>query len=96
MTLQDKVRQGIKDALSSRGKNKGMLKAKCPPIDSYGAAAWQALMGFSNPYKCGIGHHLFMSDDKRDVYNYIVKVGNYIDLTTFDSDANLLRKLQLM
>lgn len=96
LTLQDKVLMGLKEARSSRGKSKGLLKAKCPPMDTYGAAAWQAIQGFSNPYKVGFGHIMFMSDDKREVYDYIVKVGNFVDLRGFDRDANALRALNLM
>ena len=95
MELKEKVRIGIKDALSSRGKNKGLLKAKCPPMDTYGSAAWVALMSYSNPFKVGFGHILFMSADKYEVYEYIVNLGNYVDLSTFDRDGNVLRKLNI-
>jgi hypothetical protein len=43
----------IDAAKVSRGKNKGMLKTKCPKSDSDGAAAWQAMTLQANPYKAG-------------------------------------------
>lgn len=95
MELKDKIEQGIKQAISTRGKNKGKLKKKCPPMNTYGAAVWQAIMGHSNPYKVGWFHVIAMDDDKRQVYEHVNHIGNYIDLTTFDTDANILRKLQI-
>ena len=91
MTLSEKVKQGMNDALVSRGKRKGKLKAKCPPVDTYGAAAWQAIQGYCNPYKVGIAHCMFMSDDKREVYDYINNAGNYVDLSTYGDDAEFMK-----
>jgi hypothetical protein len=54
--LQAMSKNAINDALVSRGANKGMLKAKCPKVNTPGAAAWQAIMGFANPYKVGMCH----------------------------------------
>jgi len=96
MNLEEKVKQGLKEAICSRGKRKGMLKAKCPPINTYGSAVWSAIQSYSNPYKVGLGHMMFMDKDKREVYNYLIEAGKYVDLTTFDSDANVLRELNLM
>ena len=90
------LEQGLTQAICSRGRNKGLLKAKCPPMDTYGAAVWQGLMFYSNAYKMGLGHMLFMSKDKKAVYNYIIEAGKIIDLSTFDSDGNTLRELKLM
>ena len=91
MTLKQKVEQGLKDALASRGKRKGKLKAQCPPVDTYGAAVWQAIQGHCNTYRVGIGHCLFMSDDKREVYDYINNAGNYVDLSTYGDDAEFMK-----
>lgn len=96
MNLEEKVKQGLEEAICSRGKRKGMLKAKCPPVNTYGSAVWNAIQGFSNPYKIGLGHMMFMDKDKREVYNHIMKIGNIIELSKLDSDANVLRELNLM
>lgn len=96
MELKEKLEIGLKEAISSQGKNKGLLKAKCPPMDTYGSAVWNALQTYSNPYKVGFGHMLFMSKDKKEVYDYIVKVGKVVDLSTFDKDGNILRSLGVM
>ena len=91
MTLKQKVEQGLNDALVSRGKRKGKLKSQCPPVDTYGAAVWQAIQGYCNPYKVGIAHCMFMSDDKREVYDYINNAGNYVDLSTYGDDAEFMK-----
>lgn len=96
MELREKLEVGFKQAICSRGKNKGMLKAKCPPMNSYGSAVWQALMFYSNPHKMGFGHMLFMSKDCKEVYDHIIKSGKSLDLSTFDRDGIVLRELNLM
>jgi hypothetical protein len=96
MELKEKIKVGLKDAIASKGKNKGMLKAKCPPMNTYGSAVWQGIMSVSNPYKVGLGHMLFMDSDKMEVYKYIREVSKHIDLSTFDKDGNVLRELGLM
>ena len=96
MNLGEKINQGLSEAICSRGKRKGMLKAKCPPMNTYGSAVWSAIQSYSNPYKVGLGHIIFMDKDKIEVYSYLREAGKYVDLTTFDSDANVLRELNLM
>lgn len=96
MELKEKIEIGLNEAISSRGKNKGMLKAKCPPMNTYGSAVWQGIMASSNPHKVGLCHMLFMDKDKMEVYNYIRECAKYIDLSTFDNDGNVLRSLRLM
>ena len=96
MELAEKVRIGIDQAIVSRGKKRGMLKAKCPPMDTYGAAVWQALQFYSNHYKMGMGHMIFMSKECREVYDYVKSAGKVVDLSSFDADGNVLRKLNLM
>lgn len=91
-----RLKEAIDDALVSRGKRKGMLKAKCPPMDTDGAAVWQAIMSYSNPHKVGFGHMIFMSKECKELYDYVRKAGEYIDLSTFDTDGNVLRELKLM
>ena len=92
-TLKENVKQGFKDAIASRGKNKGLLKAKCPPINTLGAAVWNAIQNYSNPYKVGFGHLMFMRGETKEVYNHVVDCGKRVDLSKFDKDANVLREL---
>jgi len=56
--MQDRLVQALKDATAQRGKNKGMLKAKCPPMGTDGAIMWNAIMLYANPYKVGMTHLL--------------------------------------
>jgi len=66
--LRAKVTRAYNEATVSRGKRKGKLKAKCPPINTLGAACWQALQ--ANPFKIGFGHLLLMDDENRQVYEW--------------------------
>jgi hypothetical protein len=42
------------DAIASKGKHAGKLKAKCPPMGTDGAIMWQAVQMNANPYKVSI------------------------------------------
>lgn len=93
--MKDNLKQGLKEALVSRGKNKGLLKVKCPPVGSLGSAVWSAIQGFSNPYKVGVCHLLFMSDEGKEVYKQINEIGKKVDLSKLDRDANILKELKI-
>jgi len=93
MSLIQRFEKGLQDAFVSRGKKKGLLKAQCPPMNTEGAAVWQAIMSESNPYKIGFGHLLFMSTDNKEVFNLTLRVAKIKDLTRFDRDANFLKEL---
>lgn len=86
--LKDTCIDAINAALVSRGKRKGMLKAKCPPMGTDAAAAWQALMGYSNFYKIGMGHILtmFFTDRQSAIYRAIVDALKGQDLRSLDRD----------
>lgn len=56
--MQTRLLKALDNAIAQRGKNKGMLKAKCPPMGTDGAIMWQALMMHANPYKLGMAHIL--------------------------------------
>lgn len=92
-SMRERMANGLLDALVSKGKNKGMLKKQCPPMNTVGSAVWQAIVGFSNPYKIGFGHMMFMDEGNRELYDYVVQLGKHIDLTTFDTDSNALKNL---
>lgn len=77
-----RINNAINKAFASRGAYKGYLKAKCPPMGTDEAAAWQAIMGSANPYKVGLGHMIFMD---REVYEAIYKpITRVINLTGLD------------
>ena len=96
MKIEERFIIGLSQAIASRGKFKGILKAKCPPINTQGAAVWQGIMFHSNPYKMGFGHILFMDEENKELYNHVVNLGKRIDMTNLDRDANALRSFGVM
>lgn len=91
-----RIKTAIAGALVSKGANKGSLKAKCPPIGTDAAAAWQAIMSHANPYKVGLGHFLFMPDEIREnVYNVIVEYikVTQVDVRSLDRDRRILESI---
>ena len=91
--LRDICIAAINAAKASRGKKKGMLKATCPPMGTDAAAAWQALMGYANPYKIGMGHIMFFSDRQRAIYHAIDDALAGHDLRGLDRDRVALESL---
>lgn len=85
--------KAIGAALVSRGKNKGILKAQCPPTGTDAAAAWQAVMGYANPYKLGIGHIMFFNNRQRAIYHAIDDALKGKDLRGYDRDRVALELL---
>lgn len=67
-TISDKAAIALKAAVATRGVHKGRLLAKCPPSHTLAAAAWQAAMINSNPYKVSIAAMMFFSAEQREVY----------------------------
>lgn len=90
--FQQQVEAAISGALVTRGSNKGSLKAKCPPVDTPEAAAWQAIMGHANPYKVGFGHLMFMGKENRAIYNAIDETikSKGLDVRALDRDRKVL------
>jgi len=91
--MYDKMKMGVNEAFVQIGPRKGMLKKKCPPMNTYGSAVWNAILMYSNPYKVGFGHLFFMDAETRELYDYVKELGKVIDLRNFDSDANALRSI---
>ena len=52
--METRLLLALDQAIASKGKHKGQLKAKCPPMGTDGAIMWQALMMHANPYKVSI------------------------------------------
>jgi hypothetical protein len=89
------IENAINGALVSRGKRKGMLKSKCPKMNTPEAAAWNAIMSHANPFKVGFGHVMFMNADNRAIFNAIdetIKVKG-IDVRTIDRDRFALEMM---
>lgn len=82
-------------ALVSRGPRKGILLANCPRGDTDAAAAWQAIMLRSNPFKVGIGTVLFMSERQREIFNFIGETvdSHRLDVRGLDRDRRALEAL---
>jgi hypothetical protein len=93
MEMYDKIKIGLNEALIQSGPNKGMLKKKIPPMNTYGLAVWSAIQSYSNPYKLNFSQLYFMDKDVFEVYTIVRKIGRHVDLSTFDSDANALRSI---
>jgi len=84
--LKEIVINAINGALSSRGKNKGRLKRTCPKMGTDEAAAWQALMGYANPYKIGMGHIIYFTERQGAIYRAIDDSLKGVDLRGLDYD----------
>ena len=93
--IQRRAREALRKAICTRGKNKGRLLAKCPPVDTDEAAAWQAVMTFANPYKVGFGHLFFMSKERQELYEYMTNTfrESGVDLRKMDRDRAALDSL---
>lgn len=66
--MENRLLLALDQAIAQRGKNKGMLKAKCPPMGTDGAVMWQALMLHANPYKVSIHQMMFASHGDSDFH----------------------------
>ena len=84
--LKEIVISAINGALSSRGKNKGRLKRTCPKLGTDEAAAWQALMGYANPYKMSIFQISMFDDRQSAIYRAIDDSLKGVDLRGLDYD----------
>lgn len=87
---KETVQLAMQNALVSRGKNRGQLKAQCPPMGTPEAAAWQAIVAKANPYKLGIGHLLFMSAEHREIFDAVEALIKNLDVRRLDRDRMAL------
>ena len=73
MTIsKDRILDAARGAIASRGRFRGMLKAKCPPGGADAALFWQAAQLCRNPYKVSIGRLLWLSGEEREFWNACV------------------------
>jgi hypothetical protein len=91
--LRDICLTAIDASKVSRGKNKGMLKATCPPMGTDASAAWQALIGYANPYKMSFGQIMLFTDRQRAIYRAIDDALTGSDLHGLDRDRVALERL---
>lgn len=96
MTFKEKLAQGFKEALVQKGKRKGLLKAQCPPVGSYGSAVWQGLISVANPYKIGLAHIMFMTDECKEIYRHVAQSVEGKDVSFMDKDAEVFKRIGLM
>jgi hypothetical protein len=68
MNMSPETAKAISGCFTTRGKYKGKLLAKCPPLRTPEAAAWQAMALAWNPYKAGLCAILFMPEEFRPIY----------------------------
>jgi len=76
------IQIGLREAFSKRD---GKLKAKCPPMNTYGAAVWQGIIGHVNAFKIGIGHMLFMDSEKQAITSLVDKKLKDVESITYDN-----------
>ena len=83
------IQIGLREAFSKRD---GQLKAKCPPMNTYGAAVWQGIIGHVNVFKISIGHMLFMDSEKQAITILVDKKLKDVESITYD---NLVKIFEL-
>ena len=90
--MNERMKTALRNAIASRGRHKGLLKAKCPPMGTDEAAMWQAVTAVANPYKMGIGHLILMNREQRAFYEECQSWAdeNAALLRTMDRDRNAL------
>lgn len=63
--IKPRVRAAGKAALATKGKRKGFLLSKCPPMGTDAAIFWQSAMLIFNPFKASIAARLFWDSEQR-------------------------------
>lgn len=66
--METRLLLALDQAIASKGKHKGQLKAKCPPMGTDGAVMWQALVWHANPFKVSICHMMYASHSDSEFY----------------------------
>jgi hypothetical protein len=93
--LEKRLLLAYEGAIATRGKNKGMLKAKCPPMGTDSAVMWQACMYYANPYKVSLFSLVFhgMADDSFKDACFAFAAERASVLPNLDRDRVALTKL---
>lgn len=92
---QNDIKQAIHGAIATRGKNKGKLKATCPPMHTDESAAWNAIQSEANPFKLSLTACLFFTVRQQSIFDAVRKTirANGIDVRGLDRDRIALENL---
>lgn len=93
MIISDKAALALKEAVTTRGRHKGLLLAKAPKSNTLAYAAWQAAQLCCNPYKVSVAGLLFLTDEQREVYDEILAIFEGLGIKSLDRDRNNLERL---
>lgn len=93
MVISDNAARALQSAVTSKGRNKGLLLAKAPPSRSLAYAAWQAAQMCCNPYKVSIAGLMFMNDEQRAIYDEILAIFEGLNIKSLDRDRNALERI---
>lgn len=66
--MENRILLAYEGAIATRGKHKGKLKAKCPPMGTDAAIMWQAMQMHANPYKVSIMQLVMGSHGDEEFY----------------------------
>ena len=93
--LKDRYLNALAEAIATRGPRKGMLKAKCPAVDTDAAAVWLGIMSKANPFKVGMAHMMFMRPERKRLYEYAYLRASDMgrNIINLDSDRRALEAL---
>lgn len=95
MIISDKAALALKEAVTTRGRHKGLLLAKAPKSNTLAYAAWQAAQLCCNPYKVSVAGLLFLTDEQREVYDEIRNIFETLGIKSLDRDRNNLERLRV-
>jgi len=84
VTLSDRERKAVRDALSSRS---GRLKANAP-VESWAKAAWNGLQ--PNPWKTQVGALMFLPDEERSLWS---RLSTHTWPVALDKDIEALSRM---
>lgn len=91
--LKDAIVAAINGAIATTGKNKGKLKASRPNSSSDAAAAWEALIMASNPYKASVFFQIMMNERQQAIFKELSKAIDGLDVRGLDRDRVALEAL---
>lgn len=93
--MRSEIVSAINGAIATRGKNKDQLKAKCPPMHTDAAAAWQAIQMEANPFKVSMSACLFFNLRQTKIFNAVLETirEKGIDVRGLDRDRVALESI---
>lgn len=92
--MEQETVNAIRQCFATRGKNRGKLLSRCPPMGTPQAAAWQALALAWNPYKASVTGLIFMPEANRFIYREALAwAESNAQLRGLDRDRAILESL---